>query len=118
MAYNSGALIYGSDGSLVEENQIKKGSHAFSIQHYENDIGKIKGRAFTPSSTTMSSLTVESYGVISNIILLEVISRLRPSNQGKPVIRIILDNKEVIKRCQEPPDVLNANQTMIPEYDS
>ena len=96
--YNNGYIICGSNGSLVVVGVVRKGTHAFSIQSYDNDVGKIKGRAFTPLSTTMSSRTVESYGVLSNLILLQALNMLNDNMVGKPIIRVILDNKEVIKR--------------------
>ena len=64
----------------------------------------------------MSSLTVESYGVIANLILLKTLSKINTNNTGKPKIQVITDNKEVIKRCNNPPEITNANQTMVPEY--
>ena len=67
-------------------------------------------------STTMSSLTVESYGVIANLILLKTLSKINTNNTGKPRIQVITDNKEVMKRCNNPPEISNANQTMVPEY--
>ena len=42
---------------------------------------------------------------------------MNSNNSRKPIIQIITDNKEVIKRCKIPPEGINANQTMVPEYD-
>ena len=116
-AFNNGTLICGSGGSLVEESQLKKGTHSYSIQPFDNDMGRIEGDSFTHLSTTMSSLTVESYGVITNLICLTALNKVNQEKSGNPTIRLVTDNKEVIKRCKSPPEIINANQIMIPEYD-
>ena len=62
-------------------------------------------------------MTVETYGVIANLILLESLSKINTKKKGSPRIKIITDNKEVIKGCNNPPEIINANQTMVLEYD-
>ena len=114
-SYNNGNLICRSDGSLVAEKHTRKGTHAYSIQTFDNDTDRIHGSTFTPMSTTISSLTVETNGVIANPILLESLSKINTKNKGSPRIKIITNNKEVIKRCNNPPEIINANQTMVPE---
>ena len=96
-SFKNGTLICGSDGSLVCEDNIRKGTHAFSIQPFNDNTSTIKGSAFTPLSTTMSSLTVETYGMLANLLLLKIISSITQYDAHTPPILLICDNKEVIK---------------------
>ena len=116
-SFGNGNLICGSDRSFVCEDNIKKGTHAFSIQSINDNTGTIKGSAYTPLSTTMSSLTVETYGILANLLILKIISTIIKDDTRKPIILLICDNKEVINRCQKEPETIKSNQTMVPEYD-
>ena len=113
-----GSLICGSDASLQESNGYNKGTHAYSIQDYNSNRGNIQGRSFTPMSTNLTSLTAESYGVIAILIILrELCIDIEEQRIQNKTITILTDNKEVIQRCKNPPEVINASQTMAPDYD-
>ena len=111
-----GTMICGSDASVVESNGTSKGTHAYSLQDSQHDHGRIFGSSFTPMSTNMCSLTAESYGTIAILIILREVCCNLQTNKT-PVVTITNDNKEVMKRCQEKPEIINANQTMVAEYD-
>ena len=80
-------------------------------------MGTVGGSSYTPMSTNVRSLTTETYGTIAILVILKELCK-NLNNHETIVITIINDNKEeVIKRCKETPAIINANQTMVAEYD-
>ena len=112
----NGQLICGCDASVIEEMGICKGTHAYSLQDHNHDYGRIYGTSFTPLSTNMCSLTAETYSTIAILIIINELCKTYQFHASNS-IKIINDNKEVIRRCNERPEIINANQTLVAEYD-
>ena len=114
-----GAIIGASNGSLyLATPQWRNGGHLYSLQLYNTDSNHIYGYASTPTSTAMSSLTTELYGVISTVLCVYLISTQHNITKGKDHrVVIVADNKEAIQTggCKETP--MNISETLTAEHD-
>ena len=117
-ALNENKLIGSSDGSLVTEGSSQWGSHAYSLRSWDNDEGKIIGKAPTPSTTKMTSLTTEIYGLLSTTILLYSITKFyKKEIQENKCVTIFCDNEQATKMYNDTNQAINITETNIPEYD-
>ena len=58
-AIDSGQCVGASDGSM-EQSQIQiEGGHGYALFHWNDDNNAIEGRAPTPTTDAMSSMTTE-----------------------------------------------------------
>ena len=112
-------IILASDGSLVEQGQNFYGGHGYSIQRQNTDEGRIIGRAATPRSTEMTSLTTELHGIIANLVILKLLEKKHDNLQTQYVFtyKITADNKEALKKGNEVPLPLNIGETLKGDYD-
>ena len=117
-ALNNNQLIGASDGSLVTEGRCTWGSHAYSIRTWDNDDAKLTGMATTPSTTKMSSLTTEIYGLLSATTVLYCITKHHQQEiQKNKCITIYCDNEQAVKMCNDTNHPINITETNVPEYD-
>ena len=114
-----GKVIGVSDGSLQPKvDDIAKGGHAYAIHTWNHDDNGMYGSAGTPSSTNMSSLTTELYGLIAATVLVHMIAIKYTivRAQGLDVV-IYADNKQAIFMGNEMTTPLNLSNTEDHEYD-
>ena len=114
----TGSLLGASDGSLTGKGD---GGYAFSLQKWDNDEGRITGKGKAPCSNELSSLTVESYGMLGTLgIILLLCSQYEQFlhvNEMKGCITVTTDNKEVVERINNEAKPFNLKETQVPDYD-
>ena len=117
-ALESNNLVGACDGSLISTNNGKGGGHAYSIRGWDSDEGKISGISPTPTSTTISSLTTELFGILATTALIYSISKYTTPTKNKgTTVTIYCDNEQAIKMCREKDPAINISETLQPEYD-
>lgn len=112
-----GYCIGASDGSLVSEYQRSYGGHAFSLHHFDTDEDCIIGRAPTPTTDTMSSLTTEQYGALGVVLLLHMVCIIHKITASDHVVDIYLDNEEVTKRGGQSEKPMNVSSYLAADFD-
>ena len=94
------------------------GGHSYSIRAWDNDDQIIYGYSLTPSSTTMTSLTTEMYGILSTTILILCLTKdNRIENPSSLSVPVYCDNEQAINMCNDKKPCLNISETLQPEND-
>ena len=114
-----GPIIAASDGSVCEKDNNSKGGYAYSIQRYNKNDNRIKGYASSPNSDTLSSFTTEMYGYLAILIVIRILEKQQGNSPiDDNELRIVIDNKEVIKKANIKPTPLNISETLSHDYDT
>ena len=114
-----GYCLGASDGSLIQGFRTRRGSHGYALCTSNENNEMIEGFGPSPDSDSMSSTTTEHYGVIGLLVILHMVSKkyLLCRNECYDSVRILVDNKTVVERCNRPQEVINISDYAVPDQE-
>ena len=106
------------DGSLIRSNPTSRGSHAYSLMHPSLNQCRIIGSSSTPSTTNITSLTTEMYGLLCTTLLVFCLCKYdKATIPSNITVQIYCDNKQAVTMCSNKNPCLNISETLQAEYD-
>ncbi len=98
----------------------QKGSHGYLVVPIDAVTEGVRGCATSPPSDAMTSLTTEHYGFLALVVTLHLVCircHLYEYNDI-PLLRIWIDNAELVRRLTGKHDLINVSDYMAPEWDT
>jgi hypothetical protein len=114
-----GSCVGASDGSMVTTFQKKRGSHGYALSEVGSTSDDIVGYGPSPESDDMSSLTTEHYGIIGLLVVLHLLCKkyCLVKEECFDEVKIFVDNKTVVERCNMIQGKINLSDYAAPEQD-
>ena len=113
----NGTLVGASDGSVKQGKDVDAGGYAYTVQLWETDTYGITGYAPCPSSTKVTSLTAELYGLIASTLVVFMLGKKISGGRTSRTITLSADNEQAIKMGQDWKTPINISETTQHEYD-